>query len=331
MKYIMPIVEQLDRAAIEIAQDHPISSRLGLILVDNAVELILHRYCTDEIREDVHRAPGREKYSVKMRKEAHGRFLEGKLALAKASGAINEIERRFIKVCHFYRSELYHVGIDYEGIIRALAGEYYRFACDLFGRLAPSGITHSSNDTFTDVGQRYLDQLKASGKHYPDAKDFAALLLGALVSTPDLNVTLRDEADLDIEIAEENFQFLLDNKTPKQSADALLSDLQFYAAFEKRLIEADLFRLLATREDEQRAFELQQDLRASWKPQYSSLPLDTWRARADNVGKLEDHKAALDEYDRLRKDMRTLEDLVTEAAAGLDNWIESEVDRLRGN
>ena len=41
---------------------------------------------------------------------------------------------------------------------------------------------------------------------------------------------------LDIEVVEQDFQFLVDNKVPKESAEELLSTLQFYAAFEKRLI-----------------------------------------------------------------------------------------------
>ena len=43
MKYVITIVEQLDRAAGELVSDHPINNRLALILIDNATELILHR------------------------------------------------------------------------------------------------------------------------------------------------------------------------------------------------------------------------------------------------------------------------------------------------
>jgi hypothetical protein len=55
MRYVMPIVEQLDRAAQELAIDHPINNRLALILIDNATELILHGRCTDQIEEDKER------------------------------------------------------------------------------------------------------------------------------------------------------------------------------------------------------------------------------------------------------------------------------------
>ena len=52
VRYILTIVEQLDRAARELATDHPINNRLALILVDNATELMLHRQCTDRLDRD---------------------------------------------------------------------------------------------------------------------------------------------------------------------------------------------------------------------------------------------------------------------------------------
>ena len=42
MRYIALIVEQLHRAALELAIDHPINNRIALILIDNAAELVVH-------------------------------------------------------------------------------------------------------------------------------------------------------------------------------------------------------------------------------------------------------------------------------------------------
>jgi hypothetical protein len=43
MRFATLVVEQLDRAATELAVAHPINARIALILVDNAAELIIHR------------------------------------------------------------------------------------------------------------------------------------------------------------------------------------------------------------------------------------------------------------------------------------------------
>ena len=45
MKFFSTIIEQLDKAIAEIAVDQPINSRLALILIDNATELLMHRSC----------------------------------------------------------------------------------------------------------------------------------------------------------------------------------------------------------------------------------------------------------------------------------------------
>lgn len=45
MKFFSTIIEQLDMAIAEIAIDQPINSRLALILIDNATELLIHRSC----------------------------------------------------------------------------------------------------------------------------------------------------------------------------------------------------------------------------------------------------------------------------------------------
>ena len=42
MRYILTVVEQLDRAARELTVNHPINNRLALIWILNAVELIIH-------------------------------------------------------------------------------------------------------------------------------------------------------------------------------------------------------------------------------------------------------------------------------------------------
>jgi hypothetical protein len=39
MRFVMLVVEQLDRAATELAVDHPLNARIALILVDNAEAL----------------------------------------------------------------------------------------------------------------------------------------------------------------------------------------------------------------------------------------------------------------------------------------------------
>src|SRR5258708_19732535 len=57
MRFATLIVEQLDRAATELAVNHPLNARMALILIDNAAELVIHRRCEDLVRADRTHAP----------------------------------------------------------------------------------------------------------------------------------------------------------------------------------------------------------------------------------------------------------------------------------
>ena len=164
MRYVLTIVEQLDRAARELETDHPINNRLALILIDNATELMLHRQCTDRLKRDSmasslwkahqslahRRPPGDEiEFSEDLRKDvmtqgqrskAKGNFLDGKLKVLEDKEDITPTERRFIRIAHSYRNELYHVGLTHDEVTWAIAGQYFLLSCDLFVRLGNLGM-----------------------------------------------------------------------------------------------------------------------------------------------------------------------------------------------
>ena len=183
MRYIVTIVEQMDRAIRELATDHPINNRLALILVDNATELMLHRQCTDRLELDnmvsglwkAHQAINEERTSgdhlqfsedlkkdvmtPKQRSQAKRIFLDRKLKVLEGMGDITAKERRFIAIAHDYRNELYHIGLTHDEIMRPLAAQYFLLSCDLFTRLGNKGFfgpSFTSNDEYTDVAKRYL-------------------------------------------------------------------------------------------------------------------------------------------------------------------------------
>jgi hypothetical protein len=55
VEFFSTIIEQLDMTIAEIAIDQPINSRLALILIDSATELLTHRSCEQYV---AHRRPG---------------------------------------------------------------------------------------------------------------------------------------------------------------------------------------------------------------------------------------------------------------------------------
>ena len=183
MRYVLTIVEQLDRAATELTTDHPINNRMALILIDNATELILHRQCSGRLESDrwmsrlsslrqsiaQHRSSENDlespedsdepQLTLKQRAQAEGKSLDGKLKVLEHLGDIIGTERRFITIAHEYRNELYHVGLSHDHIIRAIAGYYFLLCCDLFVRMKGGGVfsrVFSSDDKYSEVAKRYF-------------------------------------------------------------------------------------------------------------------------------------------------------------------------------
>jgi len=331
MRYIMPIVEQLDRAARELVTDHPINNRLALILVDNATELVLHMCCTTHVRfAKEYLKLGEEKLSPSQRRMALGPYLDGKLRVLHDLGEITEDERRFVTICHDYRNELYHVGLKHEKVIRAVAGKYYELACNLFGRLQPAFVIWSSTDQFTEVGRRYLAKAN-DGKIFPlEVGKLAPVLLAERPEVHALPTALVRAADDSIDNLEKSFEFIVNDNPAELESDDLLKKIQFHYDFLARVEKDGIEGSNWDPAYRQRISDLHNEMRKSWRSRHKRIPLDNWRRRAKAVGVETDELRALAIYQALRNDMLYLEDAVGEAAAGLDAWIQGETDRARG-
>ena len=118
MRFALTVVEQLDRAATELAVDNPINNRLALILIDNAAELLIHRQCVGHVENHsvysrlskAHEAISLLKpeadesgFSEDIRqnlmttgqlKGAKGNYFDPKLKVLKQMGDLSQSERR---------------------------------------------------------------------------------------------------------------------------------------------------------------------------------------------------------------------------------------------
>ena len=359
MRYVLTVVEQLDRAARELVIDHPINNRLALILVDNATELMLQRQCTDRLELDgmasglwkAHQAlveegsPGdhssfsedlkRDVMTQKQRTQAKGNFLDGKLAVLESMEDITSKERRFVAIAHGYRNELYHVGLTHDEIIRALAGQYFLLSCDLFSRLGNRGLfsfSFSSNDEYTDVAKRYLP-MRNGRIFFPnvDKNDLAGKLRGALpVGIPDLAETLAASARKAIRTIADEFEFLVQENPFGFDASKMLEVAQWQRDLAAALDSEGVDGLWIDPNFREGLTRVATELEAKWRQRHSSLPHERWMLRAAAVERESDSLAALDLYQSLRNEMSYLEESISSASSDLDRWIQHQVDKARG-
>ena len=359
MRFLITIVEQLDRAAAELATDHPINNRLALILVDNAAELILHRQCTGRLAKDgfasrllkAHQAITEEKaleddpefqeglikdvMTPRQRSKAKGKYLEDKLKVLKDMGGLTSAESRFIAIAHDYRNELYHVGLTHDDIIRAIAGYYFLLCCDLFVRMGNLGVfgpSFSSSDKYTDVAGRYLPiQNGRIGSFHVDKAELAEKLQCALpVEIPDLAETLADSARKSIEAIMKEFAFLVKDNPFDFDENKMLEISQWKRDFNEALDREDLDGLWVDPNYRRGFARVATSMESTWRQRHNSLPSERWMARAATVGRETDPLIAMGLYQSLREDMAYLEESILSAAEDLDIWIQQEIDRARG-
>lgn len=359
MRYILTIVEQLDRAIRELATDHPINNRLALILVDNATELMVHRQCMDRLELDsmasslwkAHqalaegRSPGeqpgfsedlkRDVMTPRQRSRAKGIHLDGKLKVLERMEDITPKERRFVAIAHDYRNELYHVGLAHDEIIRALAAQYFLLSCDLFTRLGNEGVfgpTFSSNDQYTHIAKRYLPVQNGRLLAFDvDKADLADKLRSALpAGLPHLAGTLASAARRNIKSVMDEFAFLVQEDPFNFDADKMLEVAQWQRDLTEALEREDVDGLWVDPNYRQSFSRVATELEANWRQRHSSLPDERWLRRAASVERERDPLAALDSYQSLREDMSYLEESILSTSMELDRWIQQQVDNARG-
>ena len=361
MRYLLPIVEQLDRAARELSTDHPINNRLALILVDNSTELIVHRQCMDLLQQDSFASGfqkellevishsssspksqteyleelSRQVLRPKQRARANGRRFEDKLKVLKQVEDLTESERRFIAIAHNYRNELYHIGLTHNDIIRAIVGQYYALCCRLFGRMGQRAFySHSvsSTDTYTDTALRYLPSRNGNiDLSSVDRTALAQKLHRALPGgMPNLSKTLAAKAHTDILEVKEQFDFMVENNPNNLGSDELLKHIQFQSDFVEAAERAD-YREFSTEIDPRGGVnKLIMTFGERWKPKHYSIPDKKWKLRADEIEEQDDPLVAMDLYQSLRNSMSDLEEVVLTAAGDLDRWIQQQIDEARG-
>jgi hypothetical protein len=327
MRFVLTVVEQLDRAARELVLDHPINNRLALILVDNAVELIIHH----RLQYHLGHEKLLQRLSPKQRIAARDAFLEGRIKVIEFLGDITEVERAFIKICHNYRSELYHVGLIHERIIRAIAGCYFDLACDLFVRLPRGFRSWGSDDRYTEIARKYIGEVRSALPLGVDDAAIADKLRAELPrDLPELQSTLGYSALDSIEQIEGALEFLVQDNPAGNDEHEILRVAQQRLEFTRALAREGIEGTRMTPGYNEAVARITEKLRSSWRQRHISLPSSNWKIRACNLQSEPDRLIALAIYQQLRNDMAYLEEALSDLAMELDTYIQLEIDRRRG-
>jgi len=329
VKFFSTIIEQLDMAIAEIAVDQPINSRLALILIDNATELLIHRSCEQYAAHGARNSTA--PLSPKMRREATGDHFDPKLALMRHVGAITEDERRFVAIAHAYRNELYHVGLRHEDVLRPIAQHYFQLACAFLPKMGPGSIGWGPDFRLSDRVSKYVPDGGGPGSMaFHHREPIAVALLDALPrSEVTLGASLKTDLMDRIGRIDKHFNYISRGLDGKATPAATLENLQFAydhnSALRKKSGESIWIPWDAPFMQTHKA-----RLMATWKRRYTTLPIVKWRQKANLIGKEENWLRAAAAHDDLNHQIDYLDNAIIEALTEFDGWVQQQIDRVRG-
>ena len=144
--FLANIIEQLDLAVEHLAKGDANNARFALMLSDNAIELMLHRIALDQKRKLKSYQHLDESYPHKAALDrAQGRHFDEKVKFAKLEAKLSEDQADTLMIAHAFRNEVYHVGVQHEAILTAVAAFHIKTVCDFLTGYSPAFMFWSSN------------------------------------------------------------------------------------------------------------------------------------------------------------------------------------------
>lgn len=155
--FLASVLEQLDLAQAHVSMGDIHNARFGLMLTDNAVELVLHQTAKDKASDLKFCSYRADKYEYqKALDKALGRNFNDKVKFCRIDGKLSDELAQTIMILHSYRNEVYHIGMKHEAILPALSTFYFDVACDFLSSYRSRGLGWGSNLRLPERAKKYF-------------------------------------------------------------------------------------------------------------------------------------------------------------------------------
>ena len=332
MKRLVQIVEQIHEAGRLLSLESAPHARMALLLLDNAIEILMHRAVMERFQHDDFysrlfeqakaslpadtAAAFIEKSSYKLipRKERKAmRSFNPKVDFLTREGKLPEIMGQVVKALHRYRNDAHHQDKVRQATLQAAAVVCYELACEVLIALPPSSVGFLSTDDGSEFYSKYGVE--------------PAEMIGNM---PKIASKLRSTIGIDENsLAEILSQHLLSR------LDELNEQLNFICEYSGATHSGELKRIqfckeahgvgqLSKNEIDQR-FEV-------YSAKYTLDHIADWRNKAEllrtqvGAGKLK----LLGMFCEVEQELEPLEEAVNEVASFIDQEIAREIDQRRG-
>lgn len=330
MRSMAAAIDQLDLAFEHVVKGDANNARFALMLVDNLVEITLHRFAERSLAKEkssfrhLHKGEPLDPLLV----EATGRHFDPKVKFVRSAGHVSEDAAQSIITLHLFRNDVYHIGLQHEPVLPALCNFHFRIACDLLVALALTSWSYGSGMTLPERAIKYFGN---TGHFMEGPKQYKAacieLKAKAVAIAPSLSDALSQHM---FHVAEEQdhlIDFLSKDGPEKRTRDQVIVDSQVWPfAFTD---EGKKF----ARENGCPPGSILQSIEwiaANYKWPIRRDPIKSWRTRAQRVERETNEDKALAMYRAFMDQTEDIRELIHDSAGQLDAEIQRQVDLARG-
>jgi hypothetical protein len=328
--FLASVLEQLDLALEHIAKGDVHNARFGLMLTDNAVELVLHQIAKDKA-SDLKSFPYlREEYAHQdALNRALGRNFDAKLKFAKIEAGLSDETAQTITIMHSYRNEVYHVGLKHESILPALSTFYFDTACGYLAKYKPRGFGWGSGQTLPERLKKYFHGHSTFPGGFDDFPNGCVLLRKTCDHDPKVTIsTLADE--MDEIICQQNVCIDI-------VAEGVYQGQQ--TTRDEAVVSTQAWRLAFS--EEGRAFAREQGSSGNWLQlvewlgknyalKFRSDPIPSREMQAVRLRANKNPHATLSNYQSFVASTADIREALEESAASAEREIDAAIDRARG-
>jgi hypothetical protein len=330
--FLATILEQLDLALEHVLERDIHNARFGLMLTDNALELVLHQIARDKVNYLRLFGGPRASYTHQAALDkALGRSFSDKVNFVRVAGLMSEKMAQTIGIMHGVRNEVYHVGLQHEAILPSLSLFYFNVACTYICSYKPPFLTWSSNQKLPARAKKYF---RRDGDEFGEPDDFRQgcdkLALDVGHKPAETIAALADHFDEAIQQQDACIDTIAEGVYPSQrtTRDDAFMDCQIRSLAFSEVGKAYARKNGFTGSTIGKRIEW---IEAHYPLKYRSDPISRWRKQAVKLRAEKNANAALRRYYKFMTETASIRESISESAALCEAEIDREFERARGN
>jgi hypothetical protein len=329
--FLAGVLEQMDLALEHIAKRDVHNARFGLMLTDNALELVLHQIAKDksgDLKAFLHLK--QEYRHTKALDDALGRSFDAKVKFAKLEGKLSEEVARTFGLLHALRNEVYHIGLQHEHILPELAEFYFVTACEFLAGYRPRGLGWSSSQVLPERARKYFTGPASFPGEFEDFGNACRSLSAACSHDAGATIeTLADHMERVVNDMDTCIGIIADGvyDGQKTTRDAAIVDCQAW-----RLAFTDEGREFASNNGWPggNVLALVEWLAKTYKFKTSRDPIASWTTQVARLRANKSPHTALANYQSFMDVTATIREVIVDAAMQVEAEIDRLIDERRG-